>query len=164
MSQSATIEYTYATPPTVTSISPKEGSSAGGTEVVIKGSGSSAGAKVTIGGEAKEVVVVSETEITAKTAPGAVGEDEVVVTDGEISSAGGPRFHVPRGAESVAAIFPAEGSTAGGRAVTIKGTGFVTGAKVTIGGEAASRGRGLGHGNHRENGRSRRRESRSHRQ
>ena len=92
MSQSATIEYTYATPPTVTSISPKEGSSAGGTEVLITGTGFVAGAKVTIGGEAKAVVVVSETEITAKTAPGAVGEDEVIVTDGEMSSTGGPRF------------------------------------------------------------------------
>ena len=128
-------DFTFITPPTVTSISPREGSTGGGTPVKIKGTGFLKGAKVTIGSEAKEVVVVSETEITAKTAPGTAGEDEVIVTHGEISSSGGPDFTFIT-PPTVTSISPKEGSTAGGTLVKIKGTGFLKGAKVTIGSEA----------------------------
>ena len=83
------------------------------------------------------MVVVSETEITAKTAAGAAGGQEVVVTDVGGSSTGGPEYTyvaVP-GVESIA---PTQGATAGGTKVTIKGTGFVAGATVTIGSAATS--------------------------
>ncbi|MFI5207820.1 MAG: IPT/TIG domain-containing protein, partial [Gemmatimonadales bacterium] len=70
-----------AAPPTVTSISPSSGPTAGGTPVTIKGTGFLAGAKVKIGSEATAVNVVSETEITATTAATAAGSDEVVVED-----------------------------------------------------------------------------------
>ena len=39
VSSSSGVDYTYFTPPTVTSISPKEGTTAGGTTVKIKGTG-----------------------------------------------------------------------------------------------------------------------------
>ena len=44
----------------------------------------------------------------------------------------------PNPAPTVAALSPVQGSTAGGTAVTITGTNFVTGATVTIGGTAAT--------------------------
>jgi hypothetical protein len=80
-------------PPTVTSITPGFGPTAGGAAVTITGTGFLEGATVTIGGgEATEVHVVSETEITAET-PGAVaGPDKVVVSDENGISTTGPAY------------------------------------------------------------------------
>jgi hypothetical protein len=78
--------------PAVTSITPTSGPTAGGTAVTIHGSGFLAGAKVTIGSQATSVNVVSETEITAKTAASAAGADEVVVNDERGTSTGGPHY------------------------------------------------------------------------
>jgi hypothetical protein len=131
--------YTYVPPvPTVTSVMPTSGSTEGGTAVAIKGTGFLAGAKVKIGSEATEVFVVSPTEITATTAATAAGSYPVVVTDAGGTSTGGPSFTYITPPPHVASITPTSGPTAGGTEVTIKGTGFVAGAKVTIGSEATS--------------------------
>jgi IPT/TIG domain/Regulator of chromosome condensation (RCC1) repeat len=127
-----------AGPPTVTSINPASGSTLGGTPVLIKGSGFVVGATVTIGGEATGVFVVSETEITAKTAASAVGPEEVVVSDVNGTSTGGPSYTYVPPAPTVTSISPTSGSTLGGTAVTIKGSGFLTGSTVTIGSTATS--------------------------
>ena len=131
-------EFTYVTPPKVTSVAPAEGPAAGGTAVTIKGSGFVEGSTVTIGKAAAEVEFVSETELTAKTVATAAGKDEVVVTlpDGVVSTGGSSFTYFA--APKVTSVLPAEGSTAGGTAVKVKGTGFLKGAKLTIGGEAAS--------------------------
>ena len=61
-------------PPTVTSVSPVSGSTAGGTAVTITGTNFAAGATVTFGGTAAtNVVVVSGTQITATTPAGRAG-------------------------------------------------------------------------------------------
>ena len=82
-------------PPTVTSITPATGSTAGGTSVTLTGTNFTisyfapgfspkvVGATVTIGGaSATNVVVVSATSITATTPAGTVGAKDVVVTTG----------------------------------------------------------------------------------
>ena len=126
-------------PPTVTSISPSAGTTAGGTSVTIKGTGFLSGATVEIGNPATSVNVVSETEITATTAATAAGSDEVVVTDAGGISTGTPSpsytYVIP---PTVTSISPSAGTTAGGRLVTIKGTGFLSGATVKIGNPATS--------------------------
>jgi len=82
-----------AAAPTVASITPESGTTAGGTLVTIKGSGFVTGATVTIGGvEATEVFVVPETEITAKTPAAPAGTDDVVVSDINGTSSGGPSY------------------------------------------------------------------------
>ncbi|MFI4984752.1 MAG: IPT/TIG domain-containing protein [Solirubrobacterales bacterium] len=125
-----------AAPPTVTSISPSSGPTAGGTPVTIKGTGFLAGAKVKIGSEATAVNVVSETEITATTAATAAGSDEVVVEDANGKSTSAVKYtYLPP--PTVTSITPNQGPTAGGTAVKIKGTGFIAGATVKIGSEAA---------------------------
>jgi IPT/TIG domain len=129
--------FTYIAPPTVSSVTPAEGSTAGGTSVKIKGTGFVAGAKVKIGEEATGVVIVSETEITAKTAATAAGKDEVVIEDEKGSSVAGPSFSYIA-PPKVTSITPAEGTRAGGTSVTIKGTGFLKGSTVAIGGTATS--------------------------
>ena len=79
-------------PPTVNSITPNSGATAGGTSVTIKGTGFVAPETVTIGGVATEVHVVSEEEITANTPPGGAGSYEVVVSGVNGTSTGGPDF------------------------------------------------------------------------
>jgi hypothetical protein len=85
--QSSTLAaaFTYVTlpPPTVSSISPSAGTSAGGTTVTIAGTNFAAGAAVTIGGvAATSVTVVSSTSLTAVTGAHATGAADVVVTVG----------------------------------------------------------------------------------
>jgi hypothetical protein len=133
--------YTFVAPPVpaVSSITPAEGSTHGGAAVTIKGSGFVSGATVKIGSKASSVKVHSESEITAVTPSGSAGSDEVIVTDENGVSTGGPRYtFVAPPVPAVSSITPAEGSTHGGAAVTIKGSGFVSGATVKIGGKASS--------------------------
>ena len=129
--------FTYLPPPHVSEVAPAEGPSAGGTAVTVKGSGFLAGASVTIGSAATSVHVVSETELTAVTSATAPGSDEVVVADAKGTSSGGPSFtYLPP--PHVSEVAPAEGPSAGGTAVTVKGSGFLAGASVTIGSAATS--------------------------
>jgi len=124
---------------TVTSISPPSGPTAGGTSVTITGTGFASGATVTIGGNAATgVTYVSATSIKATTPAGTVGSANVVVTVSPNSSpplSGGFTYEVT---PTVTGVTPSSGPTAGGTKITITGTGFVTGATVTIGGIAAT--------------------------
>jgi hypothetical protein len=77
--------FTFVTlpPPTITTIFPFAGSSAGGTTVTLTGANYVTGATVTVGGVATTgVTVVSSTSITAVTGAHAVGSADVVVTVG----------------------------------------------------------------------------------
>ena len=66
--------------PTITSISPSSGSTAGGTSITITGTNFAAGATVSVGGNAcTSVVVVSATSITCTTPAGSAGAKDVVV-------------------------------------------------------------------------------------
>ena len=71
----------YVGTPTVSSVSPNNGPTAGGTGVTITGTNFAAGATVTFGGTAAtNVVVVSSTSITATTPAHAAGAVTVTVT------------------------------------------------------------------------------------
>ncbi len=90
-------EYTYIAPPSVESITPNQGPTAGGTPVTIKGTGFVEGATtVTIGGtKATPVEVVPGslgTEIKTTTPGRAAGEASVVVEDSNGTSTGGPTY------------------------------------------------------------------------
>lgn len=137
-SSNSGVEFTYVTPPTVTSIVPAQGSALGGSEVVIKGTGFVDGSTVTIGNRATVLEQASATEIKADTAATEAGEDQVVVTlpDGVAStSALGFTYVAP---PAVTAISPSEGSTEGGTVLRITGTAFTKGSTLTIGSSAAA--------------------------
>lgn len=69
------------TVPTVTSISPSQGSEAGGDTVTITGTGFAAGAKVSFGSaSAKTTAIQSSTKIIATSPPGPPGQSVVDVT------------------------------------------------------------------------------------
>jgi IPT/TIG domain/Fibronectin type III domain len=130
--------FTYVGVPTVTSVSPNTGSSAGGTAVTIAGTNFATGATVKFGATAATgVVVVSSTSITATTPAGAAGAATVTVTVGAQSgslTSGFTYVVIP----TVTSVSPNTGSTAGGTVVTITGTNFATGATVQFGATAAT--------------------------
>ena len=73
--------FTYTVGPTISSVSPNSGPTAGGTAVTITGANFAAGATVTFGGvAATNVVVVNGTTITATTPAGSAGAATVTVT------------------------------------------------------------------------------------
>ena len=131
--------FTYVVPPTVTSVSPNSGSTAGGTAVTITGTNFAAGATVTFGAAAAtNVVVASATQITATTPVGTAGAVTVIVTNvgsqsGSLTS-GYTYVVIP----TVSSVAPNSGQAVGGTAVTITGTNFATGATVKFGATAAT--------------------------
>jgi Autotransporter beta-domain/Bacterial Ig-like domain (group 3)/IPT/TIG domain len=120
--------------PTVTTISPNSGNTAGGTQVTITGTNLNGASSVTFDGiPATFVSVPTATGIIvvapAHTAPGAVS---VVVTTPAGSVTG--TFTYVEGPPTVTAISPSSGPMTGGTAVTITGTNFTGATAVTIGG------------------------------
>lgn len=74
-------QFTYAPVPTVASLSPNAGPTAGGTLVTITGTGFIAGATVAFGATAAtNVTVVSATQITVVDPPESAGTVAVTVT------------------------------------------------------------------------------------
>jgi len=88
------LEYNATGPaPTVTSISPTSGSTAGGTTITITGTGFTQVISVNIGDvAAKNVRVVSSTSITATTPPHASGSASVLVTTADGTSTSNTSF------------------------------------------------------------------------
>ena len=128
--------------PTVATVSPTAGPGTGGTAVTISGTGFLSGAVVRFGGTAATAVnVVGSTSITARTPAHAAGVVNVVVTNTDGQSAtlvNGYTFNPTNPAPTVTSISPNSGSANGGTAVTIRGTGFLGGARVSFGGTAAT--------------------------
>ena len=125
--------------PTVSSVCPNSGSTAGGTAVTITGTNFAAGATVTFGSAAAtNVVVVNSTTITATTPAGSAGAVTVTVTVEWAEREPGQRVHLHGCADGEQCVSPNSGPTAGGTAVTITGTNFAAGATVTFGGTAAT--------------------------
>ncbi|PKL70014.1 MAG: hypothetical protein CVV30_01175 [Methanomicrobiales archaeon HGW-Methanomicrobiales-1] len=138
--QLITVYYT----PTFTSITPNSGPLAGGTAVVIRGTNFADGGAfgVTIGGAAATSVVrVNATYITAVTPVSpTTGAKDVVITNNGGQTATGTGAFTYVALPTFTSITPNSGLPAGGTAVTIVGTNFVSGGSfgVTIGGIAAT--------------------------
>ena len=137
-SGSLTNGFTYVVTPTVSSVSPNSGSTAGGTAVTITGTNFVAGATVTFGSAAAtNVVVVNSTTITATTPAGSTGAVTVTVTvSGQSGSLASGFTYVV--APTVSNVSPNNGPATGGTAVTITGTNFAAGATVKFGATAAT--------------------------
>jgi hypothetical protein len=126
----------------VAAISPTSGTNAGGTAVTITGTGFLTGATVSLGGTAATgVTAASSTSITATAPAHTAGAVSVVVTntDGQKGSlANGYTYVAPNPAPTAVSIAPSSGPTAGSTSVTITGTGFLSGATVSMGGTGAT--------------------------
>jgi hypothetical protein len=108
--------------------------------VTLTGHNFAPGATVRFGGAAAtSVLVVSATQITTKTPPHAQGGVNVTVTNpGGQSGTLANAFTFVVLAPVVTSISPNTGTTTGGTRVTLTGKNFVSGAKVTFGGPAAT--------------------------
>jgi hypothetical protein len=125
--------------PTVTSVSPNSGTTAGGTAVTIAGANFAVGATVTFGSaSATNVVVVSGTQITATTPTGSAGAVMVTVSNpgGQSGALAGAFTYIAP--PTVTGVTPNGGPIAGGTAVTIGGTNFASGATVKFGSAQAT--------------------------
>ncbi|WP_228796579.1 beta strand repeat-containing protein [Nocardia nova] len=114
--------YTYLAVPALNSISPSQGSTAGGTTVTLTGSGLTGVTAVNFGATpATSFTVDSDTQITA-VAPAGTGIVSVTVTGPGGTS--NPVTYVYVVVPTITSISPTAGPTSGGNNVTITGTGF----------------------------------------
>ncbi|MES2982476.1 MAG: IPT/TIG domain-containing protein [Verrucomicrobiota bacterium] len=125
--------------PTITSLGPVSGTTAGGTTVTITGTNLTGTTAVTFGGTvATGVTVVSATSVTCVTPAKAAGAVNVVLTapGGSVTKTAGYTFVAP--APTLTSLSPVSGTTAGGTTVTIIGTNLTGTTAVTFGGTAAT--------------------------
>jgi len=127
--------------PTISSVSPDEGPTTGGTSVTISGTNFASGATVTFGGAAATgVSVVNATTITAVTPARPAGDLDVTVTnpDGQSATLNDGFTYETAAAPTISSVTPSSGPTTGGTSVTIKGTNFASSVTVTFGGTNAT--------------------------
>lgn len=130
---------TFVPPPTITSVTPRKGPTAGGQTLAISGTNFINGeTQVTIGGLSAAVVAGSSTTLSATTPPGTAGAADIVVitSGGSDRLAGGFTYFAP---PTISSFAPSSGRA--GTSVTISGTNFdsdPSGDQVTINGLSAS--------------------------
>jgi hypothetical protein len=128
--------YTYdATAPTVAGLTPNHGPAAGGTSVVITGSGFTGATAVRFGAtNATAYTVNSSTQITA-TAPAGSGIVDVAVTTaaGTSANTAADNYTYDPPGPAVTGLSPTHGPAAGGTSVVITGTGFTGATAVRFG-------------------------------
>jgi hypothetical protein len=134
---SAADVYTYRNVPAITSLSPNYGNTAGGNTVTITGTGFSQATAVMFGSISLSVFTVnSGTSITCTAPAESAGPVPVTVTTaGGVSNGATYTYYATPTITSIDS--PAAGPLAGSN-ITITGTGFVTGATVSIGGNAGT--------------------------
>jgi hypothetical protein len=133
-------QYTYLAAPTVTGVAPGSGPAAGGTSVMITGTGFTGATVVKFDGVAAAGFTVnSDTQITAVSPAEAAGTVDITVTTvGGTSAIGAADHFTFVAAPSVTGLSPTSGGTAGGLSVTISGTGFTGATAVRFGSVAAT--------------------------
>ncbi|WP_327287385.1 IPT/TIG domain-containing protein [Streptomyces sp. NBC_01198] len=133
---SNSVTYTYAATPSLISISPSQGPAAGGTTVVLTGTGLNGATAVTFGSNpATGFTVNSATQITA-VAPAGTGAVPVTVTT--TGGTTGPVYYFYLSAPSLISVSPNQGPATGGNTVVLTGTGLTGATAVTFGTHAAT--------------------------
>ncbi|MFR9749661.1 beta strand repeat-containing protein [Nocardia sp. 004] len=123
--------YTYLAVPAITTLFPISGPEAGGTVVIITGTGFTGATAVTFGATpAAGFTVDSATQITATAPPGVGAVGVTVTTPGGTS---GPVVYTYIPVPVIATILPPSGPEAGGNVVAIGGTGFTGATAITFG-------------------------------
>jgi hypothetical protein len=119
--------FPYAVPPTLTGISPTSGPAAGGTPVIINGSGFTGVTGVTFNQTAAAFTVNSDSQITA-TSPAGSGTVTITVTTPAGSDTA--QFTYTGAAPTITGIVPRTGTS--GTPVHISGSGFIETTSVTF--------------------------------
>ncbi|MFF0401597.1 IPT/TIG domain-containing protein [Streptomyces sp. NPDC005248] len=133
------LSYFYVALPTLTGVSPGQGTMAGGTTVTLTGTNLGQATTVRFGTVAAAFTVLSGTQIssTAPSAPaGSPGPAQVTVTSPGGTSGGLPYFYVAL--PTLTGVSPGQGPTAGGTTVTLTGTNLLNATTVRFGAAAAA--------------------------
>jgi hypothetical protein len=124
--------WVFVNPPTVTTVSPNKGASAGATTVTVTGTNLTGATAVKFGStNAASFAVNSATSITAVSPAETAGTVDVTVTTTAGTSAVSAKDHFKFGPPTVTNLSPNKGSKAGGTSVTVTGTGFALGTTAT---------------------------------
>lgn len=119
--------------PTIQSVLPSSGSVVGGTVVTIAGTHFTADLTVSFGGAPASFDLVDETLLTAVAPAHTAGTVDVTLSHGTTTVAALADAFTYVDVLTFTSCNPANGSTAGGTRVTIRGTGFAAGSSVLFG-------------------------------
>ncbi|MEV8333311.1 IPT/TIG domain-containing protein [Streptomyces niveus] len=126
-------------PPTISTITPSQGPTTGGTTVTLTGTGMTGSTAVRFGStNATSFTVNSATQITAASPPHAAGAVAVIVVNPTGNSNSVTFTYVVAQVPVVTSVAPSSGPTAGGTSVTLTGTGFTGATAVTFAGLPAT--------------------------
>lgn len=125
-------------PPTavgITSPSPAQGSTDGGTEVIISGGGFVAGTGVQLGGVECEITSQTTSSITCTTSAHPAGAADLTVINPDLQTAAVPNaFTYVAPPADVLSVLPPTGPIAGGTPITLSGSGFQPGITIEVAG------------------------------
>lgn len=127
--------------PAITSLSPEEGTTAGGTIVTITGTDFSttlADNIVKFGSDNATVTAATATQLTVESPAHAAGQVNVSVTVGGETATKNNAYKYVIPAPTISNIAPNTGSTDGNSSVTITGTNLIGATSVTFGGAAGT--------------------------
>lgn len=131
---SAGDRFTYAEAPTVASLTPATGPSAGGTQVTLTGTHLSAASTVKFGHQyASGVSVLSDTQLTAISPPGSGTVDLTVTSPGGTSAVTGSARFSYAGAPAITGLSTQRGPASGGSSVILSGSDFTGATEVRFG-------------------------------
>ncbi|MFE0375228.1 IPT/TIG domain-containing protein [Streptomyces inhibens] len=128
------VTYTYLAAPVITSLSPVQGPAAGGTSVLVNGSGFTSATSVKFGSATASFSVVGDNQIAA-TAPAGAGAVAVTVISPGGTSNGVTYTYVV--APALTLVLPNKGTTAGGNSVTLNGSNLTGATSVDFGSRTA---------------------------
>jgi formylglycine-generating enzyme required for sulfatase activity len=124
-------------PAVITSVMPSQGSTLGGTQITITGTGLASTSSVTIGGApCPGFTVLSPTQVRATTPPGTAGQAAIAVTTPTGTSLAPTPFTYV--VQTVTSISPSSGGYPGGTPITITGQYLAGTTALTIGGVPAA--------------------------
>ena len=120
----------------ITGISPNVGSHVGGTTVRVTGSGFQSATRLTVDAVAVASSFVNSTVLEAVMPAHAAGQVDIAVTNptGDSAKLPGGYSYIVVPAPAVREVSPSAGSIEGDTWVTLRGSGFSSGAMVVIGG------------------------------
>ena len=130
-------EFTYTPPaPVISSVVPGTGPAAGGTSVVLTGSGLSGASAVDFGAVPGSIITNSPTAITVVSPPGTGTVAITVTVDGTVS-AGSSFTYAATPVAVVTSVSPATGPWSGGTSVVVTGTNLWSTSGVEFGSQPA---------------------------
>jgi|GEM_PF-4046611 len=124
--------------PTLDSIVPNSGTTAGGTQVTLNGQNYNGLRSVVFDNTAATIVSSTNTQIVATTPAHIAGPVDITITSGNVATFSGAYTYVQPPAPNAQSMNPTSGTTAGGTQVTITGQHFSGVTSVTFGGVAAT--------------------------